>query len=636
MLVETYTLDFETFYDATYSLKKMTTEDYVFGAHFELICVTVRTPSGNIEFHTGTEESTKKFLQQFELEKHAVLAHNCRFDGLILARLGIFPKFYLDTLGMARPLFAHKLKSLSLASLAKHFKLGLKGDDVINAMGKRRADFSEDELRRYIQYCANDTALTYALYRKLRDVFPATALKEELLVIDQTLRMYLQPSLLLNEEALVENLKVVQEKKRNILSELEVQGVTGEVLRSNDKFAALLKSRGIEPPMKLSLKKTEKAGYPVMGYAFSKTDPEFIELQEDFAEDLEITAILNGRISEKSTQEETRTNKFIQIARMYKNSLRVALAYYKAHTGRYGGDEGTNMQNPPRVDKSRMRFAILPPPGHVMIVADLAQIEARITACLAGQEDLILAFRNGEDVYSTYACELYGLPPGSVSKKLAGSNPEIFIKRFTAKESILGLGFGMGANKFKNALRGKAKMVVDLLKVEEWVQFYRGRYGMIPKLWYRFDGAFRTLLHYKKETTIGPLTVCFSGDGTPSIRGPNGLRLMYPNLKYTNDEWTYQRPHDTKPRKIFGGMWTENAAQFLANIIIKQKMIRITKELNLLPRLQAHDAIGWTAPADEAKMLAGRIEEIMAEPPAWWPELPVAAEVKVGATYGDV
>ena len=83
-------------------------------------------------------------------------------------------------------------------------------------------------------------------------------------------------------------------------------------------------------------------------------------------------------------------------------------------------------------------------------------------------------------------------------------------------------------------------------------------------------------------------------------------------------------------------MWVENTAQFLANIIIKQKMLRVTKELHLLPRLQAHDAIGWTAPKEISELMAGRIEGIMAEPPNWWPDLPVAAEVKVGATYGNV
>lgn len=633
--MKTYTLDFETFYDAVYSLssKKISTEDYVFGARFEIICVTVRDPDGVVHKFSGTEEETREFLLQFELHKHAVCAHNAKFDGLILARLGIFPAFYLDTLSMARPLLSYKLQSLSLGSLVKYYKLGEKGDEVVRALGKRRADFTPHELEQYISYCANDTQLTYLLYRRLRSEFPVEALREELLVIDQTLRMYLQPTLRLYQDVLEANLKEVRDRKAGILAELEVQGVTGAVLRSSDKFAALLELRGVVVPMKISEKKSEKAGHPVMTYAFAKNDPEFIELQEEFADDLEISMILNGRISEKSTQEETRSERFLYIAKMYQ-WLRVALAYYKAHTGRYGGEEGLNMQNPPRVDKSRMRFAIAPPPGHLMIVADLAQIEARITALIAGQMDLVESFARGEDVYSNFACELYGLPLGSITKK--SDDPKVKQMRFVGKESILGLGFSMGAKKFKNALRGKGKLDLKLEVVEQYVAFYRNKYSMIKEIWSTFDYAFRRLLQYGEETQIGPVRVCYGGDKVASILLPNGLRLWYPKLKYHGYDWTFQRPSHKVPQKIFGGMWMENVAQALANIIIKQKMIRVTAELKLAPRIQAHDAVGWCVPKADAEVLAKRIEEIMGEAPAWWPDLPVAAEVKVGRTYGDV
>lgn len=631
--MKTFSIDFETYYDPAFSLKKLSTEDYVFGALFEIICVSVRTDTGNVEVFSGTEEATRQFLLQFDLHENAVLAHNCRFDGLILARLGIFPRFYLDSLGMARPLYGSRFSSLSLDSLTKHLKLGTKGDEVIRALGKRREDFTPQELHTYTQYCANDAVLTYKLYRFLRDQFPKDALADELRVIDQTLRMYLQPTLRLDQVVLEANLAEVKERKATILSELEVQGVTGSVLRSNDKFAALLRERGVEPPMKISKKKTEKAGHTVMGYAFSKQDPEFIELQEEFEDDLDITMLLNGRLSEKSTQEETRTTKFIFVAKLY-GLLRVALAYYKAHTGRYGGDEGMNMQNPPRVDKSKMRFAILPPPDHDMIVADLAQIEARITALLAGQLDLVEAFANGLDVYYIFATDLYGTPSGYINKK--SDDPDVKSKRFVGKESILGLGFGMGPKRFKNALRGKGKLTVPLETVEQYVAFYRTKYAFIKKLWDTFDFAFRQLLTYDKETQIGPVRVCFGDNRTPRILGPNGLSLWYPKLKYHGYEWTFQRPQHKVPQKIFGGMWVENTAQFLANIIIKQKMLRVTKELHLPPRLQAHDAIGWVTPKEDTKMYAKRIEAIMAEPPVWWPDLPVAAEVKTGATYGDV
>lgn len=627
------TLDFETYYTPEYSLSKMSTEDYVFDMRFQIICVSVMIDDGPVEKFTGTEDEVREWLMSKGIAEMAVCGHHMLFDGLILARLGIYPRFYLDTLSMARPLFGAVLKSLSLASLVRHCKLGEKGDEVIRAIGKRLEDFHPAELAGYMGYCANDTWLSRQLYKFMRKILPSP--ETELRAIDLTLRMYLQPSLLLDLEQLYANLKAVQEKKAAVLAELEVSGVTGDVLRSNDKFAALLRTKGIEPPMKISIAKTKTAGHPVMTYAFAKTDPGYIELQEEFAEDVEITMILNGRISEKSTQEETRTKKFIDIALRYAGLLRVPLGYYKAHTGRYGGDEGINMQNPPRVDKSKMRFAIRPPPGHVMIVADLSQIECRETAMLAGQDDLVAGFAAGGDVYSEFATGLFNQEPGVIHKK--NPDPKIQKMRFIGKETVLGAGFGMGPARHKNAIRGKAGLIVTLEESEGFIQFYRQRFDKIPALWYKMEYAFSNLLMYGKETRIGPVTVCRDKrTNIVRILGPNGMSLWYPRLVRHENEWTFQRPQHKEPQKIFGGMWTENVAQFLANIIIKEKMVRIARELKLLPRLQAHDAIGWVVHKDELSVLLPQIISMMKEAPTWWPDLPVDAEVKVGETYGHV
>ena len=632
MPMKVATLDFETYYAPDFTLSKLSTEDYIFDPRFEIIGVSVQIDDGMTETRSDDLPGIVRFLEKFDLENCAVCAHNLRFDGLILARLGIFPRFYLDTLSMARPLYGSVLKSLSLASLARHTGVGEKGDEVVRALGKRRADFTPEELSSYMAYCSNDTQITRRLYKHMRKLLPSP--EDELRAIDLTMRMYLQPSLILDVDQLKRNLVDVQERKANVLAELEVAGVTGDVLRSNDKFANLLINRGIQPPMKPSLTKKDAAGMPVQTYAFAKTDPGFIELQEEFEDDIEITMILNGRVSEKSTQEESRTLKFLDIAQKY-GYLRVPLAYYKAHTGRYGGDEGINMQNPPRVDKSKMRFAIRPPDGYVMVVADLSQIECRETALLAGQDDLVEGFANGEDVYSEFATELFQQQAGVIHKK--SPDPAIQKMRFVGKETVLGAGFGMGAPRFKNTLRGKAGLTVSLEESERFIEFYRSRYAKIPELWRQFEYAFGGLIMYGKETVIGPVRICRDDvTGQARILGPNGLSLWYPKLTKKGHDWFFQRPQHKVPQKIFGGMWTENVAQFLANIIIKQKMVKTAVELKLPPRLQAHDAIGWAVRKEElAEKLPG-IERIMAERPVWWPELPVAAETKVGETYGNV
>ena len=122
-------------------------------------------------------------------------------------------------------------------------------------------------------------------------------------------------------------------------------------------------------------------------------------------------------------------------------SMPVPLRYYAAHTGRWGGTDSVNMQNFPR--KSPIKSAIIAPPEHYILDADSSQIEARTIAWLAGQDDLVQAFANGEDVYRIMASAIYGKPVALIT----GS------ERFVGKTTILGAGYGMGAAKFKAQLK---------------------------------------------------------------------------------------------------------------------------------------------------------------------------------------
>ena len=111
-----------------------------------------------------------------------------------------------------------------------------------------------------------------------------------------------------------------------------------EELMSNPKFAEILRKCGVEPPMKIS---------PTTGkdtYAFSKTDEEFKALLEH--ENVNVQAVVAARLGMRSTIEETRTERFIEIGQ--RGLLPIPLRYYAAHTGRWGGDDKVNMQNLPR------------------------------------------------------------------------------------------------------------------------------------------------------------------------------------------------------------------------------------------------------------------------------------------------
>jgi len=188
------TIDFETYYDKEYSLTKMTTEEYIRHDNFEVIGVSVKVGDKEPEWVSGTKEQIKFWLDQFKWGESFVLAHNTMFDGAILSwRFGIKPMAWLDTLCMARATDGIEVGN-SLAKLAARYNVGVKGQEVLNALGKRRRDFSPEELQRYAEYCKNDVDLTYKLFMEMGPRFS----KKEFKLIDLTLRMFTEPVLELN------------------------------------------------------------------------------------------------------------------------------------------------------------------------------------------------------------------------------------------------------------------------------------------------------------------------------------------------------------------------------------------------------------------------------------------------------
>lgn len=317
--------DFETFYSRTFSLSKITTEEYIRSDEYETIGVSVKLDDAPAEWFTGTHEEIKNWLQQFPWDDAMFVAHNAMFDAAILSwRFDIHPKAIADTLSMARALLSNKTGH-SLAALVKYYGIGEKGNEVVNALGKHRLDFAPHELAAYASYCINDTELTYKLFNILADGYP----RDEMKLIDLTIKMFSEPVLELNDYLLENHLIDIRERKDALLA--KVAGGDPEEAKknimSNPKFAELLRSYGVWPPMKTS---------PTTGkqtFAFAKTDEGMLELQEHPS--VEVQTLVAARLGIKSTLEETRTERFIHIAR--RGTLPIPLKYYAAHTSRWGG-----------------------------------------------------------------------------------------------------------------------------------------------------------------------------------------------------------------------------------------------------------------------------------------------------------
>ena len=599
------TIDFETFYSRTYSLSKMTTEEYVRGDEFQVVGVSVQVDNGEPEWFSGSDEETLRFLQKFEFDKNLALAHNAMFDAAILTwHYGIKPKGWLDTLSMGRALHGTEVGG-SLKVLAEHYELGVKGTEVENALGFRREDFSADHLARYGEYCRNDVALTYKLFSAMSHQFPSAELK----LIDLTIRMFSEPVLQLDVQLLERHLREVKVAKASALGMYDK-----DTLMSNPKFADVLRTFGVEPPMKIS---------PATGretYAFSKTDEDFKALLDHPMP--HVAALVSARLGTKSTIEETRTERFIGISQ--RGSLPVPLRYYAAHTGRWGGDDKLNLQNLPRI--SSLKYAIIPPDGYVILDSDSSQIEARTVAWLAGQDDLVDAFEAGQDVYKIMASAIYGKSVGDVTKD----------ERFVGKTTILGAGYGMGPVRFRDQLKTFG-VTISEDESRHIIRTYRETYPKIPEFWRTAGVALEAVMN-NQSFAFGRNGVLLV-DGRDGIKLPNGLYIKYPNLRYKETDGKTEMVYNTKrgraiiDTRIYGGKVTENVCQALARIVIGYQMLFVAKKYKVV--MTVHDAIACVAPKDEADRALEYVELCMKLRPEWASDLPLNCEAGYGKSYGD-
>ena len=611
------TLDFETYYSNEFSLKRLTTEEYIRDPRFEVIGVAIKIDDGATRWYS---DDIKNVLNEIDWSNSALLCHNAQFDGAILAwEYGITPAKYFDTLCMARAIHGVDAGG-SLAALVKRYGLGEKGTEVIEALGKRGKDFSKQELARYGAYCINDVDLTFNLFTKfISQGFP----RKELDLIDMTLRMYTQPTFMVDDALLVTRLEEIKKEKSELLRGLmsRLNCTTEEEVRaklaSNPQFAAVLADFGADAPRKIS---------PTTGketWALAKNDEGFMALQEH--EDSFIQQLCAVRLGTKSTIEESRIERFIHIGARNRGKLPIPLKYYGAHTGRWAGADAVNFQNLPSRDKKKkaLKNSVMAPPGHLVINCDSSQIEARILAWLAGQKDVTEQFRRGEDVYSVFASKVYG-------RAISKADP---VERFVGKTCILGLGYGTGAKKLQHTLKTQPPGAeIDEDEAKRIVSVYRAENDKIPELWGECDRALHHLADWpsqNNEYTIGQHGIV--GITPHGIKLPNGLYIRYSNLRIHDSKFIYDSRKGVV--NIWGGAMVENIVQALARIIVGEQMLEINQRYR--PALTVHDAAVCIVPKAEIEEAVAFITQVMSTPPAWAAGLPVACEAKYGESYGE-
>lgn len=579
-----YAVDFETYFDPkTYSLRKMPMFEYITDPRFKALLLAVKNLKTGETTLLRKDEITPERLAF--LNGQIIVAHNVQFDGAILHwRYGIKAKRWYCTAAMARGWYP-RLKSANLATVAK---------EVLGT--EKLADLNEDRLSQeeFEAYCLRDVELCAALFKRmLKEGFP----RSELEIIHLISRMYIEPTLRISREIL-ENIILQRLKLRKLLC--AAVGVPEETLRKRDKVLRVLKRLGVPEPIDAT---TGRA-------TLSKKNPTVIDvLLGKYGK--EAKRLMEARIAVASTIEDRRAERLISMYERLGGKLAVPLLYYGAHTGRSSGGDKINLQNLPR--KSKLRDAIIAPPGHKIVVADSSQIEARMLAWWCKEWQLVEAFANDEDIYSIFASKAFNK---HVTKE---TDPTA---RFIGKTCILGLGYGMNAPKLLYTLKSSVleldqqarDFVLGLTDTDahSFVRTYRNTYARINSRYGLVDSIIKSS-NCRHE--LYPVTI-ESGKREVQITLPNGMLIV----------------RDKVETNVWYGLIIENIIQALARIVVFNQALALDA-MGFRVVHFVHDEIVLCVPDEQVDEAAQAIDEVMRTPPVWAKGLPLDCEYEVGECY---
>jgi len=627
-------VDFESYFDADYNFEKLSTIEYIMDPRFELTGLGVGNDTGERKFYP---DNLLDSLPLFDWEDITVLCQNARFDITILqTKFGIVPKYIIDVKDLAKHYDAQM--SAKLADLAKTFGLQPKGR-VEDFKGLHYTDMTKEQRQVLADYCLNDVDLETELFKIL---LPKLSNPEvELKLMRHTLDLWLHKSFDFDRD-LADSLKV--QMRCHIKEAVDKVGHMPEELRSQ-KFIKYLQI-ALPPGEQVQYKEGKRGNIA----ALAKND--------DFAQSLlahtkpEVRDLMLARQAVKSWPLHIKriTNMENQ-ATVNGGKLRIPLNYYAAHTGRWGGGEDINLHNfggrgragtgiDPLI--SKMRELLRAPEGYTLGIGDSAQIEARILAWLAGQQDLVGGFANGEDIYSEFATTLFRIPirkerktdPAPVARMLT-------IKRGFGKDAILGCGYGMGADKFYQRCLQNSSLrpyfdsgQYTYAFIKKLIDTYRTKYSKIPEYWRKVENAFKQTLKYPHlKPKIGPLEFSCVGHEV-SIKLPSGRVLYYRHCSVNpKGELKYRWGH------LWGGSITENVVQSVARDLLSFWVL-LCEQNQLSVVLHVHDEIiclikkdADEPPPNNIDIYLDKLEHILCSLPGWAVGLPVGTEVKESEVY---
>lgn len=501
------------------------------------------------------------------------------------------------------------------------------------------------------EYCAQDVRVERAVYQRVR-LLPES--ERELYLLDQAV----------NDRGVLIDVPLVEAAQRIVVrgvaeANAELNDLScGEIARVTNvaDMGAWVRAAGVDVE---NLRKD--------------TVRDLLAGGEDLPGDVQRVLELRQQAGKSSTAKLT---SMLSHASRFDDRARGSLLYHAAGTGRWAG-KGIQPQNFTRPDEAivgknganidelielieadeyeelirrhpplliiaaLLRSMLIATDGHDLCGGDFSNIEARLVAWFAGQENLVELFATGGKVYETMGAFIFGVTLDEVLAEGKGS-----YKRQVGKNTILGCGFGMGGPTFcRQALR-QTGIVIPEEVGQSAVTGYRTLYSRVPDAWYDVERAAKKAIQNpgKSYRCLRDGNVLFTVRGQFLwCRLPSGRLLAYakPDIRPRLTPWgemkdsiAYMGVHPItkqwKRQGAYGGMLFENIVQATARDLMAGAMLRVEKA-GYPVVLTVHDEV-----VAEPREDFGSTEEyvsLMREVPEWARGLPVAVDGWRGKRY---
>lgn len=516
-----------------------------------------------------------------EDDKQAKVGQHLKYDSHIFANYGITLRgIKHDTMLESYVFESHRSHDMDSLALRHLNRKTITFQDVCGK-GASQLCFDQVEIGRATEYAAEDADITMQLHQTM---WPHVAADEGLTYIYEKIEL---PTAV-----------VLQKMERNgVLIDSSLLNT-----QSNDLGKRMLE--------------IEKAAYELAGQPFNLNSPK--QIGEIFFEKLQLPVVKKTPSGSPSTDEEvlqklaedyplpkvlleyrslsklksTYTDKLPKMINQHTGRVHTNYGQAIAITGRLASND-PNLQNIPirTAEGRRIREAFIAAPGNVIVSADYSQIELRIMAHISGDENMLRAFAEGEDIHRATAAEIFGIERAAVESE----------QRRYAKVINFGLIYGMSAF----GLAGN-------LGIER-----SAAQSYIEKYFYRFAGVKR----YMDETRL-------EAKARGYVQTVFGRRLWLPEINSPNG-----------PRRQGAERAAINAPmQGTAADLIKLSMIAVQdwleqEKLQSKMVMQVHDELVLEVPENELDLIRDKLPQLMAGVAQL--KVPLIAEVGVGKNWDE-